>query len=124
MPRRVEITDRGRDPNPVAAIPRPRPDAGRSWIVVIGDIRIAMLATRVVKGAIDRLPRFLLRPLDPDGTAAAVKVALRVAIVFEFAIVRQDLREAPFGVAPFAPLVEIFGCTPQCDMAIDGRRTA
>ena len=120
MTSRIEIANCGGYAYAVAAITRPRPDARRSWIIVICDVSIAVLATRVVEGAIDRLPAFLLRPFNPDGTVRAVKIALRIAIVFELAIKRQNLREAPFGVSPRAPLVKILGRPAERDMAIDG----
>ena len=115
----VKAWDAMGDADAVAAIARPRPDACGSRIIVIGDISIAVLATRVIEGAIDRLPGFFLRPLDPDGTAGAMKIALRIAIIFELAIKRQNLREAPFGVAPRAPLVKILRRPAERDMAID-----
>src|SRR5262249_61856787 len=107
---RVEIADRGGDANAVATIARPRPHAGRSWIVLVPDLRIAERAAGVVEGVIDRLPGVGARPFDPNGAVGAVKIALRVAIVFELAIIRQDLREAPLRVAPRGPFVEVFRC--------------
>src|SRR5215469_6794960 len=53
-----------------------------------------------------------------------MKIALRLAIVFELAIKRQDLREAPFGVAPSAPLLKILRRPAKRDMAVhSGRAT-
>src|SRR5665213_46566 len=91
MTRGIQVANRGRDANAVAAIARPRSNPGRSRIVMVRHIGIAEVPPGLVKGAIDRLPVIGARPFDPDGTGGAVKVALRVAIVFKLAIIRQDL---------------------------------
>ena len=118
MARGIEIADSGRYADAVAAIARPRPDAGRSRIVMVPDVGIAELARGLMKGAIYRLPGVGARTFDPDRAAGAVKVALRVAIVFELAVKRKNLRKTPLRVAPGGPFVEILGRTPQRNMPV------
>src|SRR5271154_3986897 len=120
MTRRRQVADGGRDAHAFAPIARPRADAGRLGIVVVPDLREAGCACGVEEGAIQRLPRFRARALDPDRSADAVKIAARVAIVFELAMERQDLLEAPFAIAPRGPFVEVARRATQRDMAVDG----
>src|SRR5208282_596974 len=91
---------------------------------MIPDVGIAELASGLVESTIDRLPGIGRGPFDPYGAGCAVKVALRIAIIFELAVERENLLEAPFGVTPCGPFVEIFWRAAQRDMAVDGRRPA
>ncbi len=120
MPSGSEIADCGRDTDPVATIARPGSNPRRLWIVVIPDLRITHRTTCAVEGAVDRLPGVGLRPFDPDGPAGAVEIPTRVAIVLELAIKRQNLAEAPFGVAPGFPFIEILRRSAKSDMSVYG----
>src|SRR6266478_1774963 len=91
---------------------------------MVPDVRIAELASGLVKGAIDRLPGVRARAFDPDWSGGAVKVTLRVTIIFELAVERENLRETPFGVAPCGPFVEILGRAAQRDMTVNRGATA
>jgi len=79
---------------------------------MVPDVGIAEFTRGLMKGAIYWLPGVGARTFDPDRAAGAMKVALRVAIVFELAVKRQHLRKTPLRVAPGGPFVEILGRTP------------
>src|SRR5580700_6084198 len=117
MTRRCEIANRSRDAYTFAPVARPRADAGRVRIVVIQDLFKAGLACGFEEGAIQGLPGLATRPLYPDRTADAVKIAARIAVVFELPMKRQDLLETPFAITPGRPFIKILRCAAKRDMA-------
>src|ERR1700691_4313420 len=121
MARGREIADGGRDADAVAPVARPWADAGGLGIVMVQDFGVSSRARGVEKGVIERLPVLRTRTLDPDRSAESVKIAARIAIVFELAMERKDLLEAPLAIAPGRPFVEITGRAAQRDMTVDGR---
>jgi hypothetical protein len=91
---------------------------------VVPDFRVSCRARGVEKSAIERLPRLGARALDPYRSADSVEIAAGVAIVFELAMKRQDLLEAPFAVPRRSPFVEVARRAAQRDMSVDGRTAA
>jgi hypothetical protein len=109
MTRGRKIADGGRDADAVAPVARPWADAGGIGIVVVPYFRVSGRAPGLEKGAIEGLPSFRARALYPDRSADSMKIAACVAIVFEPAMERQDLLEAPLAIAPRRPFVEVLG---------------
>src|SRR5260370_25008885 len=119
MTRGRKVANGGRDADAVAAVARPWADAGGLGIVVVPDFRVSGGARGLEKGAIQGLPALGARTLDPDRSADSMKIAACVAIVFELAMERQDLLEAPLAIAPRRPFVEILPCAAHRAVAVD-----
>ena len=119
-----EIADRGRYADTFAPVARPRSDAGGLADRYGPRLRRIRCAAGVEERAIERLPCFSARPFDPYRSADPVKIALRIAIIFELAMERQDLLEAPLAITPRRPFVEILRRAAQRYMSVDGRAAA
>src|SRR5271166_2450932 len=118
MTRGRKIANGGRDADPFVPVAWPGADAAGTGIVVVPDFRVSGRARGLEEGAIEGLPGLGAGPLDPDRSPHSMKIAACIAIVFELAMERQDLLEAPLAIAPRRPFVEVLRCPAQRDMAV------
>ena len=115
-----EVGDGGAHPQAVADVAWCRSDAEGAWSVVVRDVSVPDLDRGLDERLLDRAAFVDRVAADRDRTVVPVPLVREVQIGLQPPEERQDLGEAPSGVAQRAPLVVVGRRAAQREAAVGG----